>query len=202
MGSRAGTCGTDAMLNTGGAWDNAATKIAYTTPNISGLKVGLSFADAGAESNADATNYAINYTTSVMGDASLRLGYNSGTKDKSGSNAKNTLNEIGAEISSGALTASLVKQENKIDSQKKSANEVEVVYNLEDGPVLNVIMFSSKVDSGTNSGDKYKATQVGASYEVAPGLVVNIAHTRFDGDSVAGVDSDGGSTRLEIRVNF
>ena len=161
-----------------------------------------SFADAGAESNADATTYAINYTTSVMGDASLRLGYNSVTKDKSGTNAKDTLNEIGAEISSGALTASFVKLENKIGSQKKSANEVEVAYSLDDGPVLNVIMFNSKVDSGANSGDKYKATQVGASYDVAPGLVIGIAHTRFDGDSVAGADSDGGATRFQVRVNF
>ena len=73
---------------------------------------------------------------------------------------------------------------------------------IADELVLNLIHFNSKVSGGSNEGDKYKSTQVGANYAVAPGMFVGFAHVRFDGDSKSGADSDGSSNRLQFRVNF
>jgi len=60
-----------------------------------------------------------------------------------------------------------------------------------------------KQDKGTNSGDKYTATQFGVDYETVPGLKLGLIHTLFDGTAVNGrANSDGNATRLQVRLNF
>jgi len=42
------------------------------------------------------------------------------------------------------------------------------------------------------------------AYTVAPGLIVGVAHKRFDATdgNTADADSDGNETRFQVRVNF
>jgi len=51
-------------------------------------------------------------------------------------------------------------------------------------------------------GDKFKSTQVGAAYTVAPGLIVGVAHKKFEAEDADSLNSEGTETRLQVRVNF
>ena len=57
------------------------TKIVYMTPDISGFKAGVSFADAGAESKANATEYVLQYAMDGMGDGTLKFSYNAASQN-------------------------------------------------------------------------------------------------------------------------
>ena len=89
------------------------------------------------------------------------------------------------------------------DSSEAAGTEIEVVYDLSDKTVLNLVHLDSKQNKGDFKGDKYKATQVGVNYEVAPGLLMGVAHVRFNATAVNDrKDSDGNATRFQVRLNF
>jgi len=89
------------------------------------------------------------------------------------------------------------------DSSDKVGTEIEAAYNIGDDTVINIVHLDSKEDKGTNKGDKYKATQLGVNYEVAPGLLFGLIHTMFDATAVNGrANSDGNATRFQVRLNF
>lgn len=192
---------TKAITGSGGGFEQN-TKIVYETPNISGLKVGIGYADAGGASKGDSTTMAINYSVDISDNAGLRFGYGRSSTAKTGSDPKQTDTEFGIEYSAGDFLLSAIRLEDKDGNDKGTATEFEVAYDATDELVLNLIQFNSKIDKGTHDGDKYKSTQIGAAYTVAPGMTVGVAHLRFDGDAKTGTDSDGNFTRVQFRVNF
>ncbi len=181
-----------------------SNKAIYATPNMSGFKAAVSFADKGQTSTADITAVAVNYTTNVMGDAAVRLGVMQESMSKSGSAAKEKRDEFGLEVTNGPLLMSAIKMNRKAGNDKKNATEFEIAFDATDDIVLNMIHLNGKVDGGDHSGDKFKSTQLGAAYTVAPGLIVGVAHKRFDATdgNTADADSDGNETRFQVRVNF
>lgn len=190
-------------------------KVIYNSPNFSGVTVGVSFTDAGADTKADSTSWRVNYKTELSMDSSLTLGYGS-EKQKAADGAdasKDTTNtEMGVEFTSGDFLVSAVQMKDKSDTNNgvntkdQTTNEIEIAYDVSDVLTLNYITLKSKEDAtGVSNGDKYSSDAVGLKYEIAPGLLANVIHTKADYEPSATntADADSGNTTyVEIRVNF
>jgi len=190
-------------------------KVAYRSPDISGFKFGLAFADAGKTSKANSTEYALQYGMSAFGDGMVKVGYNAASQSAatSADDATETdKSELGVEVTSGAWTASAVqftkKSKPKVASaamkDEHSGQEVEVAYKASDSLTVNLVYFKSQADEGANKNDDYKWTGVGAKYSFAPGLYTSIGYKNFDyTDKDSKTLSNSGNTiRLRVHAGF
>lgn len=166
----------------------------------------MSSTDAGGAAKTDALSYAANYIIDMRSGNAVRFGYATEKQDKSASNTddERTISTFGVKATMGDWLFSLVRLgDEKGDDDKSACTEIEVAYDLSDKTVLNLVHLDSKQNKGVNKGDKYKATQIWVNYEVAPGLLMGVAHTRFNATAVNGrKDSDGNATRFKVRLNF
>ena len=106
-------------------------------------------------------------------------------------------------LAKGPFLASLIKFKKKSGDAKNGATELELAFDATDDVVLNLIQLDSKVDGGgAIEGDKFKSTLVDAAYTVAPGLIVGVAHKKFEAEDADSLNSDGTETRLQVRENF
>jgi len=200
-------------------------KLAYYTPSVGGFKAGVSFADGGDESKANATSVALNYTMNAGSDSKLRIGYgleNAKAPDGKAGSVDTKLSELGVEFTAGDFLASIVRftDKNEINfdngtvignNSDQEGTEVELAYNVSDNLLVNAVLVDSKERKGANDGDTFKATQLGVKYTIAPGLFLGLLHNKHkykDSDTPAvgnenkDGDNDGTSTRVELRVNF
>ena len=229
-GNYIGGAGTNKKLRTD-TWHTKAgssPKFAYYTPDISGLKIGVSYGDGGGTYDADdnpkpaddSTSLGINYTVDVMNGSSLRLGYGFENTDAA-DNADNTTDtkrtEFGIELTSGDFIGSIVRftdkdtinkyDNNTMNDMKNSdqqGTEVELGYNISENLFANVVLTDIKEKAGENKDDSYKSTQLGVRYTIAPGLLLGVLHNMYEyEDKNSKKDSnDGSATRVELRLNF
>jgi len=206
----------------------SSTKLAYYTPDINGLKVGVSYGDAGGKSGADSTSFAVNYTVDVMDGSKIRLGYGLENTDAA-DNADNTTDskrtEAGIELTSGDFIGSVVrftvkdtinKYDNNTSNNKHNSDqtgtEVELGYNISENLFANVVLMDVEEKAGDNTGDTFKSTQLGVRYTIAPVLLLGVLHNMYEfkdkshsatskDDANVG-DNSGSSTRIELRLNF
>ena len=200
------------------------SKIIYNSPNISGLTVGVSFADGGATSKADSTSWRVNYSTDIMDGSGLTLGYGAEAQkavDGKPDTADQTLTEMGVEFTSGDFLVSAVQVKDKAEknsgtdktTKDQTYNEVELAYNATDVLTLNFIMSNSKEDAkgADTKGDKYSANAFGLKYEIAPGLLANVIYTKADykpgkgskdSDGDANTKDSGTTTYFQLRMTF
>lgn len=199
---------------------SSSTKLAYYTPDIGGLKIGVSYGDAGDTSGDDSTSFAVNYTVDVMDGSKIRLGYGFENTDAA-DNADNTTDskrtEAGIELTSGDFIASIVRFTikdtiNKYDNNTmndsnnsdQTGTEVELGYNISENLFANAVLMDVEEKAGENTGDSYKSTQLGVRYTIAPGLLLGVLHNMYeyeDKNSKAS-SNDGSATRIELRLNF
>ena len=190
-------------------------KIIYQTPDISGFKAGIAFADAGSDSKANSTEYALQYAMSAFGDGTVKFGYNAASqsaKNSDASSMETDKSELGVEVSSGAWTASAVQFTKKSKpntsgaamKDEHSGQEVEVAYDATDSLTLNFVYFKSQADEGVNKDDDYKWTGIGAKYTIAPGLYTSIGYKNFDyTDKNDKTKSNSGNTiRIRVHAGF
>ena len=233
-GNYIGGAGTNGKLRTD-TWHTAvgsSTKFAYYTPDISGLKIGVSYGDGGGTYHAknnptpadDSTSLGINYTVDVMNGSSLRLGYGFENTDAA-DNADNTTDtkrtEFGIELTSGDFIGSIVRFTDKDTVNKvykydnntmsndtlnsdQTGTEVELGYNISENLFANVVLTDIKEKAGANKDDSYKSTQLGVRYTIAPGLLLGVLHNMYEyEDKNSKKDSnDGSATRVQLRLNF
>ena len=190
-----------------------ANKIIYETPDISGFKAGISFADAGAESKGNSTEYALQYGMSAFGDGTLKVGYaaaSQSAKDSEDASTKQSNHEIGAELSTGDLTLSAITFKKKATPNKgagkveQSGQEVDLSFKASDSLTANLVYYTAEVDEGTNKDDSYKWTGIGAKYTFAPGLWSSASYKTFDYDDKSGKanDNSGNAIRIRVHVGF
>jgi len=202
--------GTFLSASTSGMQD----KIVYETPDISGFKAGVSMSDAGSGSKANSTEFALQYGMSAFGDGSIKVGYAAAAQaEATGANdsTKTDKSEIGAEVSFGDLTASLVqlsqkKTPKKADAsnkvEKQSGQELEVAYNATDSLTVNLVYFTSKLtESMDHKDDKFKSTGVGAKYTIAPGLFTSLGYQKFDYTDADTKTNNNGGNSIRVRVH-
>lgn len=187
--------------------------VIYQTPDFSGFQAGVYFSDAGAESKANATDIALTYSIDAFDDGGVKIGYISNrVAGKDGENAtkKNDNNQIGVELTSGDLMASVVQTKTKATpksggtADKQTAQELEVAYSATDSLTLNMVYFTSKNDEGTAMGDKYKSTGVGVKYTIAPGLWTSLGYTSFKHTPKAAGSkvNEGNGMRIRVHAGF
>jgi hypothetical protein len=192
-------------------------KVIYETPDISGFKAGVSMTDAGSSSQANSTEFAVQYGMSAFGDGSIKVGYAAASQaegTRADSSKKKDMSEIGAEVGFGDLTASVIQftQEEtpkKTDAsnkvEKQSGQELDVAYNATDSLTLNLVYFSAKMtESLANKDDKYKWTGVGAKYTIAPGLYTSLGYKKFDftDNSDKKMNNSGNTIRVRVHASF
>lgn len=224
-GQYVGGLGSNGKVMTG-SWNTTSgndLKLAYYTPDLSGLKAGVSMADAGSASKANSTGAAITYAFDVASDAGVRVGYN--FENKSADNTSfgvtdNKVSQLGLELTSGDFLVSVVRiadkkvvKDNttmgyKDSNSKQTGTELQVTYDVGDDLTLSYIRFSAKENEGGNKGDKFSSNELGAKYTIAPGLLLSVSHNMHKFDDAdkttkgAGGDNAGTSTRAELRINF
>jgi hypothetical protein len=210
----------------------SSSKLAYYTPDISGLKIGVSYGDAGGKSGADSTSFAVNYTVDVMNGSALRLGYGFENTDAA-DNADNTTDtkrtEAGIELTSGDFIGSIVRfsikdtvnkvykydnntMSNDTLNSDQTGTEVELGYNISENLFANVVLMDVEEKAGANKDDSYKSTQFGVRYTIAPGLLLGVLHNmyKYKDKSHASPsasdpnigDNSGSATSIELRLNF
>lgn len=207
------------------SWVNpsgTAPKFIYNSPNIAGITLGFSMADGGTKvataddgtksgGKADSTAMRVNYSTDIMDGTGLTLGYATETTkavDGAADSAKTDHSEVGAAVTSGDLTASVIqlgksqKPNVGATTSDQKATELEVAYAMSDALTVNVIMLNSKENKGTTKGDKFSSTELGAKYTIAPGLTANLIYTKASHTPNMGAKNTGNSTQLQMRVNF
>ena len=202
--------GTYLSASTSGRQD----KVIYETPDISGFKAGVSMSDAGSSSKANSTEFALQYGMTAFGDGSFKVGYAAASqaeKDGANDSTKTDKSEIGAEVSFGDLTASIVQLSQK-DTPKKadasnkvekqSGQELEVAYNATDSLTVNLVYFTSKLTESMNhKDDKFKSTGVGAKYTIAPGLYTSLGYQKFDYTDADTKTNNNGGNAIRVRVH-
>ena len=221
-GNYIGGAGTNKKLRTD-TWHTKAgssPKFAYYTPDISGLKIGVSYGDAGGTKASDSTSFAVNYTVDVMNGSSLRLGYgfeNNDAADNADDTTDTKRTELGIELTSGDFIGSIVRftdkdtinkyDNNTMNDMKNSdqqGTEVELGYNISENLFANVVLTDIEEKAGENKDDSYKSTQFGVRYTIAPGLLLGVLHNMYEyEDKNSKKDSnDGSATRVQLRLNF
>lgn len=200
------------------------TKVIYVTPNFGGFKGGVSFADAGAESKANATEFVAEYGTSVLTDGNIRLSYvgaMQSAKDGEDKSTKQDNNEIGVEFTKGPFLVSVLQLSQKATpkketetrkAKKQGGQEVEVAYDVSSNFKVNFVYFSAKVDEdspgdASTKDDKYKATGIGAKYTIAPGLWASLGYNAFKytdatKDKTKNTSNEGNSYRIRVHASF
>lgn len=187
--------------------------IIYQTPDISGFMAGVYFGDAGSDSKANVTDIALTYNLSAFGDGGVKLGYISskvGAKDGENATKKDDNSQIGVQLTSGDLLASVVQTTKKATpksggtADKKTAQELEVAYTATDDLTLNFVYFTSKNDKGVAEGDKYKSTGIGVKYTIAPGLYTSLGYTTFSHTPKAAGSkkNEGNGMRIRVHAGF
>lgn len=204
-----------------------SSKIIYDSPNISGLKLGVSMADAGGASKGDSTSWRVTYGMDVMDGTGLKVSY--GTEAMKVANSTdaatdNDITEVGLEVSRGDFMLSAVQIGNSKERNKKAADaktaktsdqkatEIELAYNATDALTLNFINFKNKEDAGTHMGDEYSSNALGVKYMIAPGLTANLIYTMSEytdatkeiaaTDAKENKNNDSTAAYVQIRMTF
>ena len=204
------TTGSDLMKNPQvGAYAGPA-RVIYQTPNISGFQLGISAGDAGGDSKANPTDFALVYSMDAFDGGSVKFGYASSStaaKDAASDSTKDTDSQFGVELSAGSFGGSLVQTTKKAKpntgtEDKQTGQELEVSFNASDNVKVVLHMFNVKGDSGTLKGQKYKSTGVGAKYTIAPGLWTSLGYNTFTSTPAMGAKQKGNGMRIRVHAGF
>jgi len=185
--------------------DSDGTKVAYYLPAMGGLTIGASYADEGATTGADTTDFGFAYAMEA-GGTSVTIG--GATTTTPSTTAKDiTSNNIGVKLVSGDLKVTLSRGTYNAADEDRKATGVGASYLLGNGITLGAYMVSS--DDDLDVGESYSASGVEAQYTIAAGLtaVVNLNSYEYevgtDADSgQSQVSDNGSSTSLTIKASF
>jgi hypothetical protein len=207
-GPAGATTGAKVMTNAAvGAYAGPA-RVTYQTPDISGFKVGISSADAGGASKANATDLAIVYTLGAFDGGSVKFGYaSSSTAAENATKSKDSDSQLGVAVSAGKFGGSIVQTTKKASPQtgaddKQTGQELEVNFAASDDLTVVLHMFNAKGESGTINNHKYKSTGVGAKYTIAPGLYTSLGYTTFTTTPGSAAKQKGNGMRIRVHAGF
>jgi hypothetical protein len=196
-----------------------ANKVVYNTPSINGLKVGVSFSDGGATSDANATSVAAKYSF-AMGDGTITAMYgseNAGSAKGAATSTDSEVSQMGVQYAAGfgrvwAVSMTESNTENSgSHTLDQEGSQFGIVYNLNSATKVLAMNTSTEeaASASQNAGDTFNANAVGIRYDIAGGMRLGLLHTQYDyhdathSSAAAGEGSnDGSATRLELRVNF
>jgi hypothetical protein len=206
----AAATGLAAMQRTGFIGGSKANKVVYHMPSVGGFNAAVSYADAGALTEADETTTQVSYTM-PMGGGSLKVNMVSiSTSGANATAAESDGREVGFQYSGGFGRVYVLAQNTEtstslgVKTNDQEGTTFGGTYNL--NSAAKVVYYRQEMDQdGTvDTGDKFSSDTVGVRYDMAGGLRVGLLHSNYDfTDATAAASSENGSaTRLQVRVNF
>lgn len=190
----------------GMAADNSLT---FFTPTISNFKAAFTITDAGADSDADSSEFGISFTTGIAGN-DLTLKYAMADKSKNGlvdpmeAAGAEDAQAIGFQYSLGDIGLTVAqnsKDTDKADGTKKSdvsSIGFGLTYPVSDELKLGLHSVDGE-DKGDGSGAKteFSEAAVSLTYTIAPGLITNLAYSDYED-----AGKSGSATAAYIKVAF
>ena len=183
---------------------SADNSISYYTPTINSFKGGLTFTDAGADSEADSSEFGLSFTTDIAGNA-LTLKYamaDVSGDGKSGDDATGSSDSAsyGLSYAVSDFTFTLAANEQTVENVS-GANESDVShlgfglkFGVSDDLTLGV--YSVNGEDKTDNTD-FSESAASLTYVVAPGLSTNLAYTDSEDDGTS-----SSATTAYIKVAF
>jgi len=182
-----------------------ATKIAYMLPAMGGLTAGASYADAGATTGADTTDFGFAYAMDAAG-TSITIG-GATTTTASATTKDTSSNNMGIKLVSGDLKVTVSQGTYDAVDEDRKATGVGVSYLLANGITLGA--YSVSTDDSLDAGEKYDASGIEAQYTIAAGLTAVVGMNDYNykvgtnADSGQSTVSDNGtSTTLTLKASF
>ena len=179
------------------------SSISYYTPSINSFKGGLTFTDAGEESEADSSEFGLSFSTDIGGNA-LTLKYaladQSGDGKTSGGTGSTEATSYGASYAVGDFTFTVAANEKTVEdaSGEATSDIANLGFGLKFGVSDDVTFGVYSVDGEDKAGDtEFSESAASLTYVVAPGLSTNLAYT----DSENGGTSSSATTAY-IKVAF
>ena len=183
---------------------SADNSISYYTRPINSFKGGLTFTDAGADSEADSSEFGLSFTTDIAGNA-LTLKYamvDVSGNGKSGDDATGSSDSssYGLSYAVSDFTFTLAVNEQTVETVA-GANESDVShigfglkFGVSDDLTLGV--YSVNGEDKTDNTD-FSESAASLTYVVAPGLSTNLAYTDSEDDGTS-----SSATTAYIKVAF
>jgi hypothetical protein len=183
---------------------NDENNITYYLPSMSGLSVGVSYADAGAGAaqNADQTTVGVKYAfESGAVNGSIHYGSNNISGASAGDPSLNS-NSVALDVSSGPVRAVIAKAENDVTSAVSTeVTDYGVSYNVGNGLTLTAVGTQIEENTGGETSD---VTSIGAKYNLVSGVDAYLTYHDYDyKPGTSGETADDGSyTILTISAKF
>jgi hypothetical protein len=221
-GSVGGTATTDDGATRGRIFTNTYTstsgkaqKLIYSSPSISGLKLSVSFADAGATSKGDHTS-----ASAVYNNGPIKVYYSmeeAEAADAATATTDTELREYGVQYTAdfGRIWALAKSDTNTTNAGAETSNQegtqIGMTYGLADNltGVAYITNSEENAAESANNNDEYSATALGVDYAIGGGLHMSLMHTMFDytdatnATATAGEGSnDGSATRIQMTLKF
>jgi hypothetical protein len=181
--------------------DGNANKIAYHLPAMSGLTLGVSYADQGAATGLDSTAFGGRYTMDMGGNA-VTIGAASQTSKTAASTDTDSQN-VGVKVVSGATSFIVSTGSSTAVDEDLSSNGMAVSHTLASGTVIGVYSFKSEDD--LDIGEEYKKTGAEIQYTIASGLkaYINVDDYEYKAGTSETTTSDSGTmSTLTIKATF
>jgi len=215
--------GPDALSDNGGGMTGAGTdaladdnadlvndigdenNITYMLPAMGGLSLGVSFADKGDTSgaNADETVVGAKYAfTSGNVKGSLHYGNNSISGATAGAGGMNSTS-MGIDVASGPFRAVMAKAKSDVTTAiTTEITDYGVQYNVGNGITLALV--GTQVEENTG-GETSDITTFSVKYNVASGLDAYLTYHDYDyedGTTATAADNDGSVTFITVKATF
>ena len=174
-------------------------KISYHLPAMGGLTAGISYADSGADGNADTTAVGFKYGMEA-GGASITIGAASGTTENSTQDIDSQV--VGVKVSSGNISAIVSQATYEASGADEESNGAAVSFKMSDAMTLTA--YTAETDDSSDS-EEYTNTGVEVAYTIASGLTATVTVEDYDykiGSYSTGTADSGTKSKLTIKASF
>jgi len=184
--------------------------ITYTSPNFSNFVLGISYDDAGTESNADTIEAGFSYSTTAGGlgiDISAGMRSASKSNDEDNTSADASASSFGATLStdriSFTIAANSLEQDATLDTSDVDVSNTSmgISYSATDSVTVAASYLTAE-DGETD--DEYSEVGASVTYTIATGLQTGITYQTFGvtDASAPNADGDGTYTTFFLKASF
>lgn len=170
------------------------SSISYFTPQVNGLSGGLTYSNAGSESNADSTEIAVKFKTALGGN-DLSATYTQANRAASDADdaGEKSASSYGLTYSLGSLNLRVAVNSSQTDNGTSGLqlNKVSTLgfganVDLGGGSKLGLYTVSGEDKGDGSSETEVSETALSYTYTVAPGLTTNLAYTSWEEGNASG----------------
>ena len=184
--------------------------ITYISPNFSNFVLGISYDDAGTESNADTIEAGFSYSTTAGGlgiDISAGMRSASKSNDEDNTSADASASSFGATLStdriSFTIAANSLEQDATLDTSDVDVSNTSMGISYSATDSVTVAASYLTAENG-ETDDEYSEVGASVTYTIATGLETGITYQTFGvtDASAPNADGDGTYTTFFLKASF